>query len=512
MLNIRKKSTNESSLAGAATHDELDQLRNEVALYKNTFEQIHQVATRVAKGDLTARIIHWDEFGPLTETLSSMNKAIDMIDAFVRETGATLEYAAEGKFFRIFIERGMLGDFRRGASITNTAQEVMAQSEVSRKEEMIALADNLEREVKDAVDIVQASSENMRSKSENMSINLGEVTSQARGVVETSSTATNNVESCAAAVEEMSASAQEIFRQVDSSRNTVIQAEKEVTQTSQIVKSLATAAEEIGDIASMIKEIASKTNLLALNATIEAARAGEAGKGFAVVASEVKSLATQTAEATNRVDAQITTIQKMAEETTLAMDKIGTVILESGEISKSVAATAEEQLTATQEISNNVQEAAEATRMSSTDILTVADKADVSSTTAQEVAEESLAVSSATQVLSGKVIEIMGNLRGYEVFNRRVAERIKPQPKVNCTLEWNGKQLSGNIKDVSRTGAAINVDSEASVGDGIYFTLEGCDLGATADILGNEDGILRLKFNVGQNSEISKMLKVVNIE
>ncbi|MBL4802698.1 MAG: hypothetical protein JKY45_12475, partial [Emcibacter sp.] len=285
MFQALRKKNNSHSEENSFQPGEIEQLRNEVELYKKTFYEIDLVVTKVAKGDMSARISHWDEFEHLSDTLSALNKAFDMTDAFIRETSATLEHAAEGKFYRIFDERGMLGDFKRGASITNAAQSHMADQETSRKAEMISLADNLEREVKSAVDIVQASSQSMRVKSEGMSTSLQDVTTQAREVVELSNNATSNVESCAAAVEQMSASAQEIYRQVDSSRNATMKAEEEVERTNKIVKGLASAAEEIGDIANMIKDIASRTNLLALNATIEAARAGEAGKGFAVVAS-----------------------------------------------------------------------------------------------------------------------------------------------------------------------------------------------------------------------------------
>ncbi|MCF6214827.1 MAG: methyl-accepting chemotaxis protein [Emcibacter sp.] len=500
---------NNDTQATSSSFDELEHLRKELLIYEKCFDQICEVAQRVAKGDLTARIIHWDEFELQSETLSALNKAFDMADAFIRESGATLEHAAEGKFYRTFVERGMHGDFRRGASVTNSARDHMMKSEASRKEEMIALADNLENEVKSAVDIVQKSSVGMRTKSEDMSINLEEVTAQARSVVDVSNNATRNVESCAAAVEEMSASAQEIYRQVESSRNASIKANEEVGKTNQIVMNLAKAAEEIGDIAKMIKEIASKTNLLALNATIEAARAGEAGKGFAVVASEVKGLANQTAEATNRVDIQIATIQQMAAETTDAMEKIGEVIRESGEISESVASTAEEQLSATQEISNNVQEAAQSTRLSSNDVSLVADKANNSIGIAREVANESMEVTIATQTLSEKVIKIMGNLRGYEAFNRRKIDRICPDSLVECMIEFKGKNFAGHVHDISFSGAALDITANVNMGDSVNFRQKGYDASISANVVANKNGRISLKFNEGQNSVISNLIKSI---
>ncbi len=512
MFQILRKTTTTDNEAKETLDDEITRLRQEISLYKNTFDIINEVSAKVAKGDLSARITHWDEFSKLSPILAAMNKAFDMTDCFIRESGATLEHAAEGKYYRTFVERGMQGDFRRGANVTNSVRDHMMKNETSRKKEMVALADNLESEVKSAVDIVQKSSEDMRAKSEDMSSNLEEVTARARSVVDVSNNATRNVESCAAAVEEMSASAQEIYRQVESSRNASIKANEEVGKTNQIVMNLAKAAEEIGDIAKMIKEIASKTNLLALNATIEAARAGEAGKGFAVVASEVKGLANQTAEATNRVDIQIATIQQMAADTTDAMEKIGAVIRESGEISESVASTAEEQLSATQEISNNVQEAAEATRSSSNDVSLVADKANSTSGIAREVANESMEVTIATQTLSEKVIKIMGNLRGYDAFNRRKTDRICPGSLVECMVEFKGNNFAGHVHDISFSGAALDITADVNMGDSIYFTQKGRADGITANVVSNKNDRISLKFNEGQNSIISKFIKSIKPE
>ena len=173
--------------------------------------------------------------------------------------------------------------------------------------------------------------------------------------------ASSNVQTVAAAAEELAASIGEITRQVADAGRIAGQAVEEARRTDATVQGLADAARRIGDVVRLIGDIAGQTNLLALNATIEAARAGEAGKGFAVVASEVKSLAGQTAKATEEIAAQIEAVQASTREAVAAIGSIGGVIDELATIASSIAAAVEEQGAATAEIARNVQQAAAGT-------------------------------------------------------------------------------------------------------------------------------------------------------
>jgi len=137
------------------------------------------------------------------------------------------------------------------------------------------------------------------------------------------------------------------------------------------VQSLAAVAQRIGDVVSLIQDIASQTNLLALNATIEAARAGEAGKGFAVVASEVKSLASQTARATDDIRGQIEAVQRVSSDAVRAIQSIGTTIATVSDTATAIAAAVEQQDAAAREIAQNVARASAATTQVSTDIANV---------------------------------------------------------------------------------------------------------------------------------------------
>jgi len=142
----------------------------------------------------------------------------------------------------------------------------------------------------------------------------------------------------------------------------------EVKRTDITVQALADGVQKSGDVITLIQTIASQTNLLALNATIEAARAGEAGRGFAVVATEVKSLATQTASATEEIAAQVGQIQTATRDAVEAVRGIGTTIEEISRIAAAIAAAVEEQSAATREIARNVQQASDGTNQVSSNI------------------------------------------------------------------------------------------------------------------------------------------------
>jgi methyl-accepting chemotaxis protein len=204
--------------------------------------------------------------------------------------------------------------------------------------------------------------------------------------------ASNNVSGIAAATEELSASIAEIGRQVAQAAQVSSRAVAETQQTDQTVHGLAESAARIGAVVSLISDIAAQTNLLALNATIEAARAGEAGKGFAVVASEVKSLATQTAKATEEIGSQIAQVRGVTQDAVTAIKQIGATIGEMNQIATTIAAAVEEQGAAMQEIARNTQLAADRTQEASNSVQAVSEGTAATTQSAESVktAAESL--------------------------------------------------------------------------------------------------------------------------
>jgi methyl-accepting chemotaxis protein len=177
------------------------------------------------------------------------------------------------------------------------------------------------------------------------------------------------------------------------------------------VQGLATSAGKIGEVVGLINSIAAQTNLLALNATIEAARAGDAGRGFAVVASEVKSLASQTAKATEEISEQIADIQKVAGDAIDAIKGIGGIIGEVNEVATAIAAAVQEQGAATHEITRSTQFAAQGTKNVSDNISGVKTDADAAAAAAENVKDASETLETQSQHLGNQVTEFLGRIR-----------------------------------------------------------------------------------------------------
>jgi methyl-accepting chemotaxis protein len=259
--------------------------------------------------------------------------------------------------------------------------------------------DNVETVLKAVGDSVAA----MRSIATELSTSSGETSKNTAGAVHASQMASTNVETAAIAADELAKSIMEISRQLSQAADVVRGAVVEAETTNDEIARLAQAAQKIGDVVKLIQNIAKQTNLLALNATIEAARAGESGRGFAVVASEVKSLAVQTAKATEEITSQVLAVQESTSSAVEAIRRITGRMLEIDQYTSAVAASVEQQNAATGQISRNVTNATQGTRAVVSVLDKVAGAITKSSVSADTVLKTSQTVEAAATTLREKV-------------------------------------------------------------------------------------------------------------
>ena len=292
------------------------------------------------------------------------------------------------------------------------AQEAdKVRAEVEKQALQRQMADRFEADVKGVVAAVARATEGMQHVAGEITASVNGTSQRASAAATASEEASTSVNAVAAATEELASSVTEIGRQVTHSSHVASGAVVKATETTEMVTSLAASAERIGDVLRLISEIASQTNLLALNATIEAARAGEAGRGFAVVASEVKSLASQTAKATDEISSHITGMQGATAESVAAIKEIGATIGKISSISTSIASAVEQQGAATQEIARSVQNVAQGTQAAATDIGQVNRGAAETGSASEEVLNSAKTLSSESARLRAELDRFMANIR-----------------------------------------------------------------------------------------------------
>ena len=297
------------------------------------------------------------------------------------------------------------------------AEKMTAERERQRHEQeqrakkLAELAAQFDQQVTGVLNAVASAASELQSTAGSMAAAAEQTNHQSSAAMAASEQAAINVNTVASAAEELAASVSEIGRQVELSTQVANKAVGEAEKTNRTVKGLAEASQKIGAVVALINDIASQTNLLALNATIEAARAGEAGKGFAVVASEVKSLATQTAKATEEIAGQVSTMQQATGEAVTAIEGIGGTIDNISKIATTIAAAVEEQGAATSEISRNVQQAAAGTTGVSENIGGVSDTAARTGSAANEVLEAATRLSQQSDTLRQQIDRFLSDVK-----------------------------------------------------------------------------------------------------
>ena len=307
----------------------------------------------VNKGDFESRIVNVTDGGELRGLQWSVNELIDRADAYVRESAAAMSEVASNHYYRKIVATGMVGSYLLGAEKINTAIDKISD----RVDEFKAVTSSFEEQVEAAIESFATASNFMNDTAGQMSATASDTAGRATTVAAAAEEAAVSVQTVASATEQLSASINEIANQVNQSTdiNSLVITRLEQAQAS--IDGLARLGTHIGEVIEMITAITNQTNLLALNATIEASRAGEAGKGFAVVASEVKSLASQTARATEDISKQIGEIQTATNQAVQEFEEISKAFGEANAIAETIADTVSQQRIATEEIANSVSQA-----------------------------------------------------------------------------------------------------------------------------------------------------------
>lgn len=389
-------------------------------------KQIGYVALRFDKTRLVARSA-WEQFltigigiallvvlGPLLwislsrtmRPLKSMTRAIvgisdGKLDTPIDATGRQDEIGAIARALGVLKLRLAERASLQQQQLTTEADRHRHQKHV---EEAIAL---FRGEVGVALEAFKSNADRMGEASDGLARVAAESSERAARAAQNSHGASANVENAAQAAEEMGAAIREVEFQIRRVRTEIVEAASASRDTAGSVQALDGTARAIGEVVNLIRDIAAQTNLLALNATIEAARAGEAGRGFAVVAAEVKSLASQTADATDRIVSQVGAIQGATTEVVDAIQNIATRMGAIESFANSVATSIEQQAIATGEIASGVAMASTSALSVSSDLSVLADSVEETGRSAEQVRHAAGEVSAQAMRLDSTVDQFL---------------------------------------------------------------------------------------------------------
>jgi len=290
-------------------------------------------------------------------------------------------------------------------------EESEARAAAEKRRVMEQLAASFEASVGNVVAGLTKQVADVRARAETMARSSDDSLARADAVASSSEMSTASVQAVSEAAEELAAATEEIGGQVSRAAQMARNASDQAGVGNERITALAATAQRIGDVITLIQDIAEQTNLLALNATIEAARAGDAGKGFAVVASEVKSLAGQTAKATDEIRQQIEQMQGASGDAVEAIDTIAKAVSALDEMNAAIASAVEQQAATTSDIAGNSHEAASGTSKVSADIAGVSEASRATGRSAGEVLDTCNLLETEVQSLERQVDGFIERIR-----------------------------------------------------------------------------------------------------